>query len=341
MKYSAFIGRMQLPHKGQLNIIEKALEETDELVIVLGSSFKARSPKNPFTHEERAQMIKLSLGKKADRVHFVPMRDFYDDDRWVSEVKKEVYAITQGKPVTLFGHKKDATGYYQDNFPDWSYFDAGHTPGFDSTTFRKTFFSDASPESALAVIAPYTSPQVVDYLLAWANLPYRKDMVEYQKSIDKDLERFNDNINVSADAIVTCQGKVLVMRRRNHPGKNTIALPGGFVERDERAFQTALRELEEETTLKILLMLARHSLVAERAFDDPMRSERKRIITHTYHFDLKVDHTPEVRGTEEAKDPFWLDFNDMDGLESEFFEDHYMIIKTAVDAINLSKKRKP
>lgn len=333
---------MQLPHNGQLSIIRKALEQTDELIIVLGSSFKARTPKNPFTHEERAQMITLSLDEdQAGRVHFVPMRDFYDDDRWVSEVQKAVLTITQGKPVTLFGHKKDVTGYYQDNFPEWGYFDAGHLPGYDSTTFRKAFFSEASPSGALSALAPYTSPKIIDYLYAWAQFPYRKEMIAYQRSIDEDLEKYDDNINVSADAIVTCQGKILVMRRRNHPGKNTIALPGGFVEKNERAFQSALRELEEETTLKIPLVLARHSLVGERVFDDPMRSERKRIITHTFHFDLKAETLPEVRSTEESKDPFWLDFNDMEGLESEFFEDHYLIAKTAIESLDIKPGRKP
>lgn len=334
MKYSVFIGRMQLPHKGQLAIIEKALRETDELIVVLGSSFKARTPKNPFTHVERARMVSISLDEDdVSRVHFVPMRDFYDDDRWVSEVQREVLSITQGKPVTLYGHKKDVTGYYQDNFPDWGYVDAGYTPGYDSTTFRKAFFSEASPSGALAAIEPYTSPEIIDYLFAWSQFPHRKEMIEYQKAIDKDLEEFVDRINVSADAIVTCQGKVLVIRRRNHPGKNTIALPGGFVEKNERAFQTALRELEEETTLKIPLSLTRHSLVSERMFDDPMRSERKRIITHAYHFDLKSESLPEIKSTEEAKDPFWLDFGDMDKLESEFFEDHFIICKTAIESL--------
>lgn len=342
MKYSAFIGRMQLPHNGQLQIIKKALEETDALIVVLGSSFKSRTPKNPFTWEERADMIKLSLGdligKEGERIHFIPMRDYYDDDKWAFEVKKAVLSITNGKPVSLYGHKKDVTGYYQDNFSEWEYVDAGHLPGYDSSNLRKALFSVRSPSSAMSVISHYTSQPIIDYLTAWSELPYRADMIEYKNAVDMDLQKFNDNINVSADAILTCADKILVMRRRNHPGKNTIALPGGFVERNEKTLQAALRELEEETTLKIPAGLASHSLVDCKVYDDPMRSERKRIITHAYHFDLNMDNPPEVRSTEEAKDPFWLDFDAIDSLESEFFEDHFMICKTAIE--NLSNKNR-
>lgn len=50
-------------------------------------------------------------------------------------------------------------------------------------------------------------------------------------------------------AAVLHQAKVLMVRRRNPPNAGKLALPGGRVEPGEPLFQTALRELREETSV--------------------------------------------------------------------------------------------
>ena len=70
------IGRFQLLHNAQLSLIRQALSLAPRCVVVIGSAFHSRSPRNPFTWEERADMVRLAL-PEADRgrVSFVPMRD--------------------------------------------------------------------------------------------------------------------------------------------------------------------------------------------------------------------------------------------------------------------------
>ena len=45
--------------------------------------------------------------------------------------------------------------------------------------------------------------------------------------------------------------KILLIRRGNHPCLGKWALPGGFSEKGERIEESAARELEEETTIKM------------------------------------------------------------------------------------------
>ena len=52
------IGRFQPFHKGHLAVIKKILGEADELIIVVGSSQHRDVVENPFSAEERVEMIR-------------------------------------------------------------------------------------------------------------------------------------------------------------------------------------------------------------------------------------------------------------------------------------------
>ena len=57
----------------------------------------------------------------------------------------------------------------------------------------------------------------------------------------------------AAGALVINDGKVLLVRRAHQPKKGWWGLPAGFMEWDEHPAETAVREVEEETGLKIKL----------------------------------------------------------------------------------------
>jgi len=46
---AVLIGRFQPFHNGHATLLQLALETAEEVVVILGSSFHARSTKNPFT----------------------------------------------------------------------------------------------------------------------------------------------------------------------------------------------------------------------------------------------------------------------------------------------------
>jgi len=82
-----FIGRFQPFHNGHLKVIQNASKEYAEIIIGIGSSQYRDALENPFTSDERKQMIKRSLDKinvKNYRVVLIP--DIHNPPKWVAHV---------------------------------------------------------------------------------------------------------------------------------------------------------------------------------------------------------------------------------------------------------------
>jgi len=93
---------------------------------------------------------------------------------------------------------------------------------------------------------------------------------------DYDPNRY-ERPSVTVDmAVVTDEGEVLLIRRRDHPNIGRWALPGGFVNMDESLYAAAARELSEETGLFNI------PLVPLGMFGEPTRDPRTRIITAAF-----------------------------------------------------------
>lgn len=59
------------------------------------------------------------------------------------------------------------------------------------------------------------------------------------------------NVAASASIIAEVDGSILMLVRSKDPGRGMLALPGGFVDADERAEDAAVRECLEETGLLV------------------------------------------------------------------------------------------
>jgi len=51
--------------------------------------------------------------------------------------------------------------------------------------------------------------------------------------------------------VIICNGRILLERRKNEPGKGKWSIPGGLVELGEKVEQTVIREVKEETGLEV------------------------------------------------------------------------------------------
>ena len=128
---------------------------------------------------------------------------------------------------------------------------------------------------------------------------------------------------LSADVVVfarTADGcRVLLVRRGAEPFLGQWALPGGFVNEGERLEVAALRELEEETGLRLGV-----PLVQVGTFGDPGRDPRGWTASATYSA-LLDGEPPAVRGGDDAEQAAWYPLEKLPPLAF----DHDVIVGAA------------
>ena len=336
------IGRFQVFHHGQLALIRQALALAPRCVVVLGSAHQARSPRNPFTWHERAEVIRLAL-PEADRhrIHFAPVRDFYNGPRWARAVQALVDAqlasvadAAHPTPrVVLVGHFKDATSTYLNDFPAWALHAAPRQYGeLHASDLRRAYFTSlpCDMEGTLAALVEHIPPSTAQFLRAFARLPTFARMAHEWQQLEKEKALWAGApyppVFVTVDALVRCADRVLLIQRGRSPGQGLWALPGGFIDVRETTYQSILRELQEETGLHLLPGDMAHALRATRLFDHPDRSQRGRVITHAHYFDLGKRPPPEVQAADDAADARWVPITELATMEDQFHDDHFHIL---------------
>jgi bifunctional NMN adenylyltransferase/nudix hydrolase len=174
---AVLIGRYQPFHNGHLGLLCRALELGEWCVVVLGSAQESLTERNPFTWEERAEMIRGSVGA-ADRARlvFVPMPDLFDEPRWAAQVQRlvmaelEVRNVGSQPSIVFVGHFKDATTEYLRAFPDWPLKNVELLPELHATDLRSWYLSQPV-EEALARIEPLVPVSTLAFLRRWAEGP--------------------------------------------------------------------------------------------------------------------------------------------------------------------------
>ena len=85
------IGRFQPFHLGHLDAVLFGLARTENLFICIGSSNKSNERKNPFSAEERREMILTSIEPSiTDRIKIFDVPDVGDHEKWTFEIDKTV-----------------------------------------------------------------------------------------------------------------------------------------------------------------------------------------------------------------------------------------------------------
>lgn len=352
--FLVFIGRFQPFHNGHAHIVQTALAASQHVVLLVGSAHRPPCLRNPWSFSEREAMIRSTLSdSENERVHIAPIMDAtYNDDIWIANVQKcvnGVVAAHHAQPhrepaMGLIGHAKDHSSYYLNLFPAWSSVDVSGVdrPGvhaISATEVRDAIFNsdtgrwedtrlsvdqnagDLVPDSVLRYLKGYTQSDafkalrdehdfVKQYRARWNQVPYEPTFL-------------------TVDALVVQSGHLLLVERRARPGKGLWALPGGFISPTETLRQSMLRELKEETNIKVPVPVLEGSIVSEGVFDDPYRSARGRTVTHAFLINLKPMNTlPKVKGGDDALKAFWVPLADLN--PQRMFEDHYFIIQKMI-----------
>ena len=93
MRIGILIGRFQPLHKGHVEAIDFSLQNLDKLFIVIGSSEKSNQKRNPFTFEERKNMIKLAINFRSmndKAIKIVPITDAENHLEWIKSIKNAI-----------------------------------------------------------------------------------------------------------------------------------------------------------------------------------------------------------------------------------------------------------
>ena len=130
---------------------------------------------------------------------------------------------------------------------------------------------------------------------------------------------------VTADCIVItkeAEPKVLLIERGEEPFKGCWAFPGGFMNMDETTEQCAIRELEEETNLKVSEV---HQIGAYSKVD---RDPRGRTVTVAYF--AIIDTPMTIKGQDDAAKAQWFPLTAL----PELAFDHDEIVRDAIKKYN-------
>jgi bifunctional NMN adenylyltransferase/nudix hydrolase len=324
------IGRFQPFHNAHLEIIRRATALCDQLVIVTGSANQPRTYKNPFTSEERAVMIRYATMGFSIRIAIEANPDtIYNDQAWAVRVQGLVAKHTKpGDRIAVIGHKKDDSSFYLDMFPQWGFENVEQIEPLSAVNIRDLFFKrDANMNFIKAVVPPTT----YDILASFSTRPEYEQIIREREFVENYKKQYASlpypPIFSTADAVVIQSGHVLMIKRRAEPGRGLWALPGGYVNAntDKSVEAAMLRELREETKIKVPEPVLKGNIVRSKVFDAIDRSPRGRIITHAFYIQLPDGELPKVKGSDDAEKARWVPIAEV--KSEECFEDHYEILQ--------------
>lgn len=346
--HAVYIGRFQPVHNAHLESIRRTLEKADRLLLFIGSANRVETVRNPWSFRERESFLRDAIreyfgeplrGERSDRpgesilnrITFLPLRDYlYNDYKWLSEVyaKAVAHGAGEGASTLLVGCDKDDSSYYLRMFPRWSLELVPYLYNLDSTDIRTHLFEGGT--IAGETVQPSTERFLNEWIGSAGSLRLREEYFYYRDYLKSWESAPYAPIFTTVDALVIKSGCLLLIRRGFQPGKGLWALPGGFLNPDEHIIDSMVRELKEETRIRVPKGELREGVRDVRVFDHPRRSLRGRIITHAHLIDLGIGPLPDVKAASDASGAHWVPLADVMQQEPQFFEDHFDIIVNMV-----------
>lgn len=338
------LGRFQPFHKGHAKLIHEAVKLAKSVYIVIGSANCYPNIKNPFTVEQRIEMIsdyvknRLTMSE-ISKINFVSVNDYrYNDEKWKTEVRTKIDEQFDDK-VCMVGFDKDADSYWLKEF-GWKVHNVDPvcvlgTP-LSATPYRENLLSSISPEawtkSSVELILPKeTILFLKDFIKTDEYIRLQEEMLHYKREEQKfeDYPYKGSMHFCTADAVVVCNNHLLVIERKFAPGKGAWALPGGHKNENETFKACAIRELLEEVKIKVPEKVLRGSIKASHLFDHPSRCAKFNKPTVAQYIIIEPNNDgslPIVKGQDDAKSAHWIPMHKVIKNQNMFFDDHAEIV---------------
>jgi bifunctional NMN adenylyltransferase/nudix hydrolase len=328
-----YIGRFQPVHNAHIETIRRATELARQVIIIVGSANQPRTYKNPFTSAERHNMLVMATSGIGDPECAIKIEHnvdtVYNDQAWAVRIQELVNRHTYGRGrVGIIGHEKDDTSFYLKMFPQWEREEVELIEPLNATEVRDLYFRRDANLRFVQGVVPHG---VVTFLENFKRTQDYEQIIREREHIAQYKQQFASlpypPVFVTVDAVVIQSGHVLMIRRRSEPGKGLWALPGGFLNAgtDKSVESAMIRELREETGIKVPAPVLLGSVESGKVFDALDRSARGRTITHAFKIVLPDGDLPKVKGSDDADKARWVPIAEVQS--DQCFEDHYEIIQ--------------
>ena len=305
-----FIGRFNPPHLGHLNVVKYALENIDELLIIIGSAMQRPSLRNPFSTNVVKQLFRsmcIEHGLDVGRIKFEFVEDYiYNELKWETRIREIVHSHNKDTSnVFLTGFKKDNTSYYLKAFPEYS--DLPVTESYfnlSSTDIRKAIlegelssYKDVVPKLLVSYTPSHIEKELQQFLELWEN--------------KKDVEQF------TVGNVIVSSGHVLV---EYNSERFLYNLPETSLSEKMTIRDASLDLSTHQLRLTRNIMSAREK--SQHTFDEPFRHDYGRQIS-TFIFYV-LSNNVELPKSKELN----LQWMPLFKVKPELFDlDHYHIIK--------------
>lgn len=160
-KIGLFIGRFNPFHNGHAEVIRRAYNYVNHLIIAIGSSQYSELHSNPFTYQERRKMINDYLKNTSNAYKIISLPDIGDPGRWPQYVMNVV-----GQFDILFsGNVEGVIKLFQpiQNGPDIIIFSG--TPDISGTRVRENLY--IGNVLGFMNCCPYSTIEVVQSSKSW------------------------------------------------------------------------------------------------------------------------------------------------------------------------------
>jgi bifunctional NMN adenylyltransferase/nudix hydrolase len=331
-----FICRCQPVHNAHVETIRRALKLANRVVVIIGSANQPRTYKNPFTVQERVQMLHKPITEPAGRpcnIHYESNIDtIHNDAAWALRVQNLVKKHAQGN-IGIIGHQKDESSFYLKMFPQWEHEEVELIEPLNASHIRDLYFRRDTNMNFIKSVVPEST---LNFLNEWKHSKEFEQVIREREFLIEHDKQYASlkypPVFVTVDAVVIQSGHMLMIKRKAEPGRGLWAFPGGYVnaKTDKSIVCAMLRELREETGLKVPDAVLRGSIQEVKVFDAIDRSPRGRIITHAHKIVLPDGQLPRVKGADDAEKAKFIEISEIRG--EECFEDHYEIAQWALGA---------